>query len=84
MSNRVYFSVWGMARGLEMPAYAMREEWESRGGAVARAIARKNGLHAITCRADSGIGGSVIYQATLGHRCRGGGWTPTREIWIAV
>lgn len=80
---RIYFTAWG--HGVQnlrrIPAYAMRKhDGISVGFDVVDAIARANGLHSITLRYD---GGSV-YQATLGKRCRGGGYTPTAEIWFRV
>ena len=93
MSKRIHFSTWGKGtRDLEMPAYAMADQYEidTTASRVADAIARKNGLQVVTLRSDGtaldrkGRPESRHYQTTLGRPCRGGGWTPVAELWFSI
>ena len=80
---RVYFTICGRGvKGLrKVPAYAMRGDTGlSAAYDVVDAIARANRLASISLRHDGG----AIYNATLGKRCRGGGYTPTAEIWFCI
>ncbi len=90
--SRINFAAWGMG-DLDCPAYAIRGEdhcYESDGALAVGAIARKNGLEVCTCRQDGqsldkrGKIEASVYQATLGYPCRGGGWTPVRQVWVSV
>lgn len=87
MSARIYFSAWNLGN-LKCPAYAMDNEYPE-SDCVGAAIARKNGLQVITVRADGtalerGVPAARHYQATLGRPCKGGGWTPIKQIWFSI
>lgn len=80
---RVYFTTWGHGvKGLRrVPAYAMRKHTGLHAAYdVVDAIARANNLASISLRHDGG----AIYQATLGKRCRAGGYAPEAEIWFCI
>ncbi len=93
MSRRIHFTAWGVSYPkLRLPAYAMRPSDKIYGGErewVCRAIERKTGLHVVTCRPDGvsqckDLPDSRHYQLTLGRPCRGGGWSPEAELWVAI
>lgn len=87
MKRRINFSAWG--RGVwKAPAFALGKEGEE-AAAVARAIARKSGVELVTLRSDgtsraNGVVDSRHYVASFGTPCRGGGWSPTAEVWFAI
>ena len=80
---RVYFTIWGhgVKNLRKIPAYAMRSHTGLNAAYdVVDAIARANSLASISLRHDGG----AIYNATLGKRCRGGGYTPTADIRFCI
>jgi hypothetical protein len=87
--KRIDFNAWGMG-DLDEPEYAMRDEHVSSASAVARAIARMNGLSVATLKGEGQAldGRGTIeanhYSSTLGHPCRGGGWTPVQQVWFSI
>lgn len=77
---RIYFTTWG-CKGLRIPAYAMRKHTGLHASYdIVDAIARANGLASISLRNDGG----AIYQATLGKRCKGGGYAPEAKLWFRI
>jgi len=90
MKRRIEFNAWG--RGdFDTPSYALVEIGTPVCGAVAAAIARKNGLGVATLRpdgwevdrSDGRERRTPHWVATLGRRC-GHGWTPVAEVWFSV
>jgi hypothetical protein len=49
-ARRVHFDAWGWRGDVDLPAYAIVKPHDEPAGAIADAIARKNGLKALTLR----------------------------------
>jgi len=89
MTTRIYFSIIGCrGESVNAPAYAVMTENDSRtkADAIVESIARKNHRQVITLRSDGyAMPGHIPHwQCTIGTPCRGGGFTPTSELWFAV
>lgn len=91
MKKRVYFSAWGnKVNQLNLPAYAVGKEYETKLEAVVRACERKSGL---VCCAGPRSEGTALekgkpyanhYAFTLGYPAYGGGFNPVAQVWISI
>lgn len=91
MTKRVNFSAWGnRVDRINLPAYAMRGEYETDLEAVVRACQRSSGL--VCCAGPRNEGTSLSggqphenhYAFTLGRSVTGGGFSPRAEVWISI
>lgn len=90
-TKRVHFSSWGLGLDkIDLPAYAMRQDYESKIEAVVRACERSSGL---VCCAGPRNEGTALERGqpyeyhhafTLGRPVCGGGFSPEAEVWIAI
>ena len=87
--KRIYFRHWGNRKHLKIPAYAVENPidfFDNRAGAVAAAIARKNGLkpigmsHQGYCIPDN----ADHFEITFGTKCRTGGWNVEATLWVSI
>ena len=90
LKARIHFRTWGRGPGSGLDAVAVAESYESHIAAVVRSLERRTGL--VCCGGPKGEGTALHkgkpeahhYCVTLGSPCRGGGYTPRAEIWIAI
>lgn len=92
MSNRVNFSAWGRHLDrITLPAYAVRQEFETDVEAVVRACQRASGLFCCAGPRDEGTAldrrgkpEANHYAFTLGRPVRGGGYSLEAEVWVSI
>lgn len=91
MTNRVNFVAWGnRVDRITLPAYAMRQDYETDLEAVVRACERASRL--VCCAGPRNEGTALNrgepkahhYAFTLGRPARGGGYSPEAEIWVSI
>ena len=88
--KHIYFTAWG-SRDIDVPAYALLDEDESKAYAVARAIANKNGM--AICAGprfeNSNVTNNNVitdhnYQITLGRPVKTGGYSVEAQVWFSI
>lgn len=91
MSNRINFDAGGPGLDrITIPAYALRQEGETKIEAVCRAIDSKNRpIMCVSCRHDgTALKGDKAeanhYQVTLGQAVKAGGYSIMCTIWISI